>query len=104
MKLFNLSDEDLNKEYIFEGVVELFPQAGGWYFVRVPEKYSEKVRQFADRGLVAVTAKVGRSAWKTSLLPYGDGTLFIALNAKVRKTEGVELGKKISVTFCLRER
>jgi hypothetical protein len=32
----------------------------------------------------------------------GDGTHFIALNAKVRKAEGVEVGKSIRVTFKVR--
>jgi hypothetical protein len=47
-------------------------------------------------------SQVGDSIWDTSLLPMGDGTHFIALNAKVRKAEGVEVGKSIKVIFKVR--
>jgi hypothetical protein len=73
-------------------------------YVRVPKKFTEMTEEFADRGLVAITATVGKSSWKTSLLPMGDGTLFIALNAKVRKAEGIELGDMVKISFRLRER
>lgn len=89
-------------EYTIKGTVEIFPQKGGWTFVRVPKKFTEMTKPYADRGLVPVTATVGETSWKTSLLPMGDGTLFIALNEKVRKNEGVELGKKVTVSFRLR--
>lgn len=86
------------------GTVELFPQKGGWYYVRVPKKYTEQTKDLADRGLVAITATVGKSTWKTSLLPYGDGTQFVALPEKVRKAENITVGDKIKLTFTLRER
>lgn len=86
------------------GRVELFPQKGGWYFIQVPKKYSEITRDVSDRGLVAITATLGNSTWKTSLLPMGDGTHFIALPAKVRKKEKIEVDQSIHMSFVLRER
>ena len=75
----------VDKIFTISGKVELFPQKGGWYFVRVPKKYTEMTKDLTDRDLVAITASVGDSYWDTSLFPMGDGTHFIALSAKIRK-------------------
>ncbi|GBR73659.1 protein DUF1905 [Candidatus Termititenax aidoneus] len=88
----------------FSGIVELFPQDKGWFYVRVPQKSSKPYEKLTDRGLIAVTALVGKSSWNTSLLPYGDGTHFIALLAKVRAKEKIALGGKIEVDFSIRKR
>jgi Domain of unknown function (DUF1905) len=61
-------------------------------------------RPYANRGLVPITAQIRNTTWQTSLLPMGDGTHFIALSAKVRKAEDVQVGGKVSVTFRLRRR
>lgn len=84
------------------GTVKLFPQKGGWYYLLLPKIYTAITKEFANRGLVPITATVGESTWKTSLLPMGDGTLFIALNAKVRKNENIIKGDTITITFSLR--
>ena len=89
----------------FSGIVEIFDKDNmPWWFVRVPKELSSPYEILADRGLIAVTARVGKNSWQTSLLPYGDGTHFIALPAKVRKANDIKLGDKISVEFEIRER
>lgn len=93
-----------NEVFPVRGKVELFPQKGGWYYVRVPREYTQLTRDVSERGLVAITATLGRSIWNTSLLPMGDGTHFIALPAKVRTKERVLLGENLEMTFVLRER
>jgi hypothetical protein len=90
------------KEYRIEGKVKIFPQKGGWVYVRAPRHITSELIHLADRGLIPITAQIGDSNWDTSLLPMGDGTHFIALNAKVRKAEGVEVGKTIRVIFKVR--
>jgi hypothetical protein len=92
-----------NEVFLMHGKVELFPQKGGWHFVRVPKKYTEITHDLSQRGLVAITATLGSSTWKTSLLPMGDGTQFIALSAKVRKAEKIKLDDAITMSFVLRE-
>lgn len=86
-------------EFEFTGKVELFPQKGGWYFVRVPKIYTDISKDFADRGLVPIIATCNNTSWKTSLLPMGDGTHFIALNAKVRKENNLSLKDSVTVKF-----
>ncbi len=91
------------KLYVVDGVVKIFPQQGGWYYLSVPRGITKELSIFADRGLIPVVASIGKTAWNTSLLPTGDGTHFIALNAKVRKNENVVLGDTVRVEFLLRD-
>ena len=88
--------------YSTNGKVEIFPQKGGWVFIRIPIAITTKLLHRADRGLIPIKATVGLTSWDTSLLPMGDGTHFIALNAKVRKKENIEVNKTISISFTLR--
>lgn len=88
----------------FSAAVSLFERDKGWYYVPVPSHLSKPLEHLADRGLIAVTAKIGNSIWPTSLLPMGDGTHFIALPAKVRSKEKIMLGKTIEVSFEMRTR
>jgi len=90
--------------YSFAGKVELFEREKGWYYVSVPAELSKPLEYLADRGLVAVTARVGDSKWPTSLLPMGDETHFIALPARVRKKENLHLDSKFEISFDIRER
>ena len=89
--------------YLSEGEVEIFPQKGGWFYVRVPVSMTEQLLHRADRGLIPIRATIGDISWDTSLMPMGDGTHFIPLNAKVRKKENIELGNHIKVSFQLRD-
>ena len=93
-----------NSFYTFTAIVELFEREKGWYYISVPTNLSKPLEHLADRGLIAVTAKVGNSRWPTSLLPMGDGTHFIALSAKVRKKEKLLLGMAVEVFFETRMR
>ena len=65
---------------------------------------TEMLKNLTDRGLVAVTVRLGRTTWNASLMPMGDGTQFIPLPAKVRKSEHVEIGNCIKLSFVLRKR
>ncbi len=88
----------------FSAEVRLFEREKGWFYAAVPPELSMPLVHLADRGLIAVTAKIGNSSWPTSLLPMGDGTHFIALPAKVRKKEKLALGATVEVSFELRNR
>ena len=90
--------------YQFTAVIQLFEREKGWHYVSVPAHISKPLAHLADRGLIAVTAKIGAVSWPTSLLPMGDGTHFIALPAKVRAKEKLTLGAEADVSFALRTR
>ena len=93
---------DINNK--FTANIELFEREMGWHYVYVPNDLSKPLECLADRGLIAVTAKIGNSSWATSLLPMGDGTHFIALPAKVRKKEKLLLGMAVEISFETRTR
>lgn len=89
----------------FSGTVEIFDTSSmPWMFVRVPDELCAPYWHLQERGLIAVTATVGSTAWDTSLLPYGDRTHFIALPAKVRKKNKIVLGDVVTVEFAIRSR
>jgi hypothetical protein len=90
--------------YTFTAMVDLFERDKGWYYVSVPTELSKPHEPLAERGLIAVTASIGKSSWPTSLLPMGDGTHFIALPAKVRTKEKLTKGDDVEVSFVLRDR
>ena len=91
-------------EYQITGAVQLFPQEGGWYYVTVPRTISQELNHVADRGLVAIRASLGKASWNTSLMPMGDGSHFVALNAKVRKANNIGVGDRVVVNFQVRNR
>jgi len=84
--------------------MELFKREKGWYYVPVPPELSKPLEPYAERGLIAITARIGSSCWPTSLLPMGDGTHFIALPAKVRSKEKLARGSELELSFELRAR
>ncbi len=88
--------------YTIDGRVQQFPQAGGWYYVAVPQRYTEVLQPLAVRGLIAVHAVVGEVSWDTSLLPMGDGTHFIPLPAKVRRVNQLDVGSCVNLRFTIR--
>ena len=91
-------------QFSFKGMVQIFQVENPWIYVSIPKKYTEMFKGEADRGLVAVTVTIGKTSWKTSLMPMGDGTQFIPLNAAVRKKENIEIGEYVEGYFELRER
>ena len=45
--------------YTIDGQVQQFPQAGGWYYIAVPQRYTKMLQPLTVRGLIAVHAVVG---------------------------------------------
>ena len=97
MTPFAVSAEDDTPTYRFGGVVELFPQEGGWHYVRVPLALTDQLGHLADRAVIAVHARMETVEWDTSLLPMGDGSHFIALKKRVREQIGIEEGDRVEL-------
>jgi len=85
--------------YLSTNVVKRFPQKGGWVYVSIDQTYRELGIKKPKWGLVPATITIGKTTWKKSLLPYGDETLFVALNEKIRKAEGIKIGDTVTVTI-----
>ena len=76
-----------------------YPNFTPWYYVSVATELSKPLEHLADRGLIAITAKIGNSSWAMSLLSMGDGTHFIALPVKVRKKEKLSFDMLVEILF-----
>jgi len=88
----------MRKTFTGTGVVKKFPQKGGWTYLPIKQTYDDLGGK-PKWGLVPATITVGKTVWQKSLLPYGDGSLFIALNEKVRTEEKIKVGDKVSFSF-----
>lgn len=84
------------------GDVERLPGVGGWHVVRLPPDRTGRWRHATRRGFVPVTARIGGTTWDSSLMPMGDGTLFAAVPAHVRRAEDVEDGDLVRLRYRLR--
>jgi hypothetical protein len=49
----------MNDNFKVNNKVEIFPQKGGWHFIRVPKSMTTKLAHKADRGVIAINATVG---------------------------------------------
>lgn len=88
----------MKKEFKVTGVIKKFPQKGGWTYIEIPQTY-QNLGGRPKWGLVPATITLGKTTWKRSLLPLGDGTLFIALSEKVRKAKNVSVGDTITISY-----
>jgi hypothetical protein len=91
------------EEFTFKSRVEMFPGKGGWTYVRTPEIYSEMVKGYIGRVFVPIIVTVGKTTWRTSLLPFKKGSHFIALKKEIRKLEDINFGDEIEVSFHFKE-
>ena len=93
----------MNK-FRISGIVKRFPGKGGWHYVELDETLSSKFRPLvAERwpALLNASFKINSTEWKSSIMPIKDGPLFIALPAKVRSSEAIEIGQVVEVEFEL---
>jgi len=83
----------VNKKY----KLEKFPGKGGWTFARIPEIIMDKKKPF---GWVKVRGTIdGYEIKKYSLMPMGDGTLFLAVRSEIRKKINKKQGDTIHVVL-----
>ncbi len=88
------------------GIIRKYPGPGGWYFVQVGETESRMVREFGDAkkvgwGYVKVQARIGETAWDTTLFPTKEGRYFLAVKADVRRKRGIRDGDEVRVECSL---
>ncbi|MDH3605910.1 MAG: DUF1905 domain-containing protein [Acidimicrobiia bacterium] len=88
--------------YQVSGIIELFPQKGGWHYPRVPDSVIAELSWMAERSLIGITATLGSTTWDTSVMPTGDGSHFIPLNARVRRDSDLKEGEQVEVEFVPR--
>ena len=79
----------------------------GWHFLTIDGQTSAEIRYAAlgrtgGFGSIKVEARIGRTAWKTSIFPQREGGGFILpIKAAVRKSEGLGEGDLVTVVLRL---
>ncbi|MEU9475826.1 DUF1905 domain-containing protein [Streptomyces sp. NPDC048191] len=93
-------------ELAFDGRVVEWRGPAPYYFVAVPDAESADVRDVAALasygwGVIPVEARVGATAFTTSLFPR-DGGYLLPLKNAVRRPEGIAAGDEVSVAMTVR--
>ena len=83
----------VTKKYL----LEKFPGKGGWTFARIPEIVQNKNNPFGWVKVKGMIDDYEISQYK--LMPMGNGSLFLPVNARIRKIIGKEAGDHIMVTL-----
>ncbi len=89
----------------FSGEVWFWKGPAPWHFLTVPEEQSGALEATSKLvsygwGMIPVTARIGRTEWKTSLFPK-DGRYLVPLKTWVREAEGVEVGHTVTVRLAV---
>lgn len=92
----------------FQAALWLFPtSAAPWHFITVPHETSAELRMLSSGmrnafGSVRVTARVGKTEWKTSLFWDSKRDSFLLpVKAAVRTKERIASGEMVSVVLEL---
>jgi hypothetical protein len=85
----------------FSGPIWFWKGPAPWYFVTVPTQPSSDLRVIASGvtygwGVIPVTARIGATAWETSLFPK-DGCYIVPIKASVRKAERLAEGDTVAI-------
>jgi hypothetical protein len=93
-------------EFAFIGRVIEWRGPSPYYYAEVPPPVSEDIAEVATSvsygwGAIPVEARIGGTAFSTSLFPK-DGRYLLPLRDAVRRTEGIGVNDRIAVEMALR--
>ena len=90
--------------HVIHDNLQRFPGKNGWYYLplgkRLCATLGPEVRSTWP-ALKKVDCTLGKTTWTGTIMPIKDGPLFIALPAKVRKAESLDVGDRISMRIAL---
>lgn len=90
----------------FNGKIWFWKGPAPWYFVTVPAQQSRDLKAIAGAvtygwGVIPVHARIGNTAWRTSLIPK-DGRYLVPIRASVRKAEQLANGDTVTLRLEVR--
>ncbi|MEU6706221.1 DUF1905 domain-containing protein [Streptomyces wuyuanensis] len=93
-------------ELVFVGRVVEWRGPAPYYFVPVPDEQSADIGEVAAMatygwGVIPVEARIGGTAFTTSLFPK-DGGYLLPLKVAVRKPQGISVGDDVTVEMTVR--
>lgn len=85
----------------FKGKIWYWRGPAPFYFVTVPEKQCRDLKAISrfvtyGWGMIPVTARIGKTEWKTSLFPK-DGLYVVPIKDIVRKAEQLDKDDQVTV-------
>jgi hypothetical protein len=89
----------------FTGELWFWRGPAPWHFITVPDEQCGALEAAAavvtyGWGMVPVAARIGATAWTTSLWPK-DARYIVPVKAWVRKAEGLEIGDAVTVRLTV---
>jgi hypothetical protein len=89
----------------FSGEMWFWKGPAPWHFITVPEEECGELDGMSGLvsygwGMIPVTARIGRSGWKTSLFPK-DGRYIVPVKGWVREAERLEVGDTVRVRLAV---
>lgn len=87
------------------GAVKRFPGKYGWYYVELDEDLSKDFRTIIKNkwpALLGAKFTIHKTVWDSSIMPIKNGPLFVALPAKIRKAENIDIDQIITIQFELK--
>jgi len=85
--------------------VWLYPGPAAWYFVTLPKKEADKIRDIYGMhakgwGSLPITVTVGSTSWDTSIFPdKKTGSYLLPIKAQVRKAENISENDIITLSI-----
>jgi hypothetical protein len=89
----------------FSGEIWFWKGPAPWHFITVPDDECGVLETCSAAvtygwGMIPVTARIGRTGWKTSLFPK-DGRYVVPVKARVREAEKLELGDTVAIRLSV---
>ncbi len=91
----------------FSGELWMYEGKGAWFFITLPEEDGDQIKFITGGkrqgwGSVKVSAKIGKTAWSTSIFPDSkSGSYVLPIKADVRKKEKIETGDSVTVQLTI---
>jgi hypothetical protein len=80
----------------FTAKLDRFEGVGTWIYVDIPFDVG---KAFGKTGQVKVKGTVNGKAFRSSLMPHGDGTHFLVVNKTIRDAVHAHVGDKVRIVL-----
>ncbi len=75
-----------------------------WHFVNIPREQYEIIRAHYPRGMVHISATLGKTSWDTALFPHTNTKSYILpIKQVVRKKENIWAGDLVTIKITQRK-
>ena len=95
--------------YTFTAELWQYPGYAAWYFITLPKDISDEIKMVRANvpqrgfGSIKVLAKIGNSAWSTSIFPDKTTACFLLpVKKQIRTAENIVAGDSVAIEITLR--